>query len=86
MIMNPRVFEQKSNQITNEYMKFMYVYPRRGITDADIKLMLLEKIKDMTPDQKAKYMKKYKKAVQGAVERGNKAFEEGRRSIFCQHA
>jgi hypothetical protein len=63
---------RQASSITNEYMKFMYVYPRKGITDADIKLMILEKIDGKTPDEKNNYLTEYRGQIGDAIKREDK--------------
>ena len=64
-----------SNKFTNEYMKFMYMYPRNG-SNADIKQFILEKMEDMTPDAKREFMEKYKKGMTKAAEREDKRLKK----------
>lgn len=65
----------ESNKFTNEYMKFMYMYPRNG-SNADIKQFILEKMEDMTPDAKRDFMEKYKEGMNMAVNREDKRLKK----------
>ena len=63
-----------SNRFTNEYMKFAYVYPRNGITDADIKMRIMEKIEDKERSEKIDFMTDYKTEMSEAMQREDLRF------------
>ena len=70
-----------SNKFTNEYQKFMYIYPRSGINNADIKMMVLEKIEDKTRAEKITVMAEYKKGMLAAIGREDQRWRKEKRSV-----
>lgn len=64
-----------SNRFTNEYMKFVYVYPQNGITDADIKMRIMEKIEDKARPEKIAFMTEYRTGMSEAIQRENVRFQ-----------
>lgn len=62
----------ESNRMTNEYRKFMYIYGRD--TDESLRLYLFNKLEPvngnvLSPDEKKKIMKKFKKGMEAAIKR-----------------
>lgn len=64
-------------KVTNEFEKFLFVY-----SDAVIKLIIMDKIEGMTPDEKRKNLDVYKKDMKEAKKRFIKRFEKDQKAYF----
>ena len=72
-----------SNRITNEYLNFMYVYPEKGITDADIKQIILDKLEGKTPDEKREMMTSYRDNMRRAMGREDRRLDAADKVYFA---